>query len=195
MTEHPPEGATPLTPDEADDLLPGHLRTRAELNLWEQENILAAALWTQRTRTSALDEGRIRELHRRMFDRTWRWAGTYRQSDKNIGVDWSTIAVEVRSLVDDGSHWIRAGVYDIDEAAIRLHHRLVHVHPFPDGNGRHARLWCDLLLGQNGRPPIAWQSDQLGTAGEARSGYIEALRWADGGNLQPLLGLLLAGRG
>ena len=187
-------GSTPLDPDEADDLIPGHLQTRAQLNLWEQENIVAATRWTQRTRSLALDDVTIRELHRRMFDRTWGWAGTYRLSDKNIGVDWPTIAVEVRNLIDDGACWIRQGVFDIEETAVRLHHRLVKVHPFPDGNGRHARLWCDLLLGQNGRAPIVWPSDQLGTAGEARRAYIRSLRAADGGDLEPLLKLLLARR-
>ena len=194
VTEQQPEGATPLDPDEADDLIPGHLRTRAQLNRWEQENIVAATQWTLRTRSPALDEETIRELHRRMFDRTWEWAGTYRRSDKNIGVEWLRIAVEVRKLVDDGAYWIRENVFDIDEAAVRLHYRLVDVHPFPDGNGRHARLWCDYLLRQNGRSPIVWQSDKLGTAGEARSAYIGALRAADGGDLQPLLDLLLEGR-
>ena len=194
VNDDPVSGATPLYLDESADLIPGHLLTRAQLNLWEQENILAATLWTQRTRSSALDERTIRELHRRMFDRTWRWAGMYRRSDKNIGVDWSTIAVEVRKLVEDGGYWIRERVYDVDKSAVRLHHRLVRIHPFPDGNGRHARLWCDLLLRQNGRRPILWQGDQLGSAGEARRAYISSLRAADGGNLGPLLELLLSGR-
>jgi len=194
VNDDPFPGATPLEPDDSADLIPGHLLTRAQLNLWEQQNILAATLWTQRTRSSALDEGTIRELHRQMFDRTWGWAGTYRHSDKNIGVDWPTIAVEVRKLVDDGAYWIREGVFTIDEAAVRLHHRLVRIHPFPDGNGRHARLWCDLLMGQSGRPLIVWQNDRLGTARDARRAYIGALRAADRGDLEPLLELLLAGR-
>ena len=194
VTEQLPEGATPHDPDEAADLIPGHVRTRGQLNRWEQENILAAAQWTQRTRAAALEEATIRELHRRMFDRTWRWAGTYRRSDKNIGVEWSSIPEEVRKLVDDGAYWIREGVFNIDEAAVRLHHRLVRIHPFPDGNGRHARLWCDLLVEQNGRRPILWPSERLGTTGEARRAYISSLRAADGGNLEPLLELLLSGR-
>ena len=192
--DDPLPGATPLDPDEAADLIPGHVRTREQLNVWEQENILVAARWTQRTRFAALEERTIRELHRRMFDRTWGWAGTYRRSDKNIGVEWSSIPEEVRKLMDDGAYWIREAVYAIDEAAVRLHHRLVRIHPFPDGNGRHARLWCDLLLKQNGRRPILWQSDQLGSAGKARRAYISSLRAADGGNLEPLLELLLSGR-
>ncbi|MCK5447161.1 MAG: mobile mystery protein B [Gemmatimonadetes bacterium] len=186
--------ATPLDPDETDDLIPGHLQTREELNRWEQENIVAATRWTLRTRASALDEGTIRELHRRMFDRTWGWAGLYRRSDKNIGVHWQTIPVEVRKFVDDGAYWIRERVFELDEAAVRLHHRLVQIHPFPDGNGRHARLWCDLLLGENSRKLIAWENDRLGTEGEARSAYIGALRAADEGDFGPLRELLLAGR-
>lgn len=189
-----PEGATPLHPDETADLIPGHVRTRGQLNRWEQANILAAAQWTQRTRSAALEEPTIRELHRRMFDRTWGWAGTYRRTDKNIGLAWHSIPEEVRKLVDDGTYWILEGIFEIDEAAVRLHHRLVHIHPFPDGNGRHARLWCDLLLEQHGRRPILWQSDQLGSAGEARKAYIGSLRAADGGNITPLLELLLSGR-
>jgi len=194
LNDDPFPGMTPLDREEAADLIPGHLRTRGQLNLWEQENILAAAQWTQRTRAAALDEATIRELHRRMFDRTWGWAGTYRRSDKNIGVEWPSIPEEIWKLVDDGAYWIREGVFTVDEAAVRLHHRLVRIHPFPDGNGRHARLWCDLLMQQNGRRPILWQGDQLGSAGEARKAYISSLRAADGGNLGPLLGLLLSGR-
>jgi Fic-DOC domain mobile mystery protein B len=194
VTGQQPEGATPLDPDEAADLIPGHLRTRAQLNRWEQENILVAARWAQRTRSSSLTERTIRDLHRRMFDRTWDWAGTYRHSNKNIGVDWRMIAVEVRKLVDDAGYWIRKDVFTPDEVAVRVHHRLVQIHLFPDGNGRHARLWGDLFLRQNSRPPLDWQSKLLGTAGEARRSYIGALRTADGGDLQPLLELLLAGR-
>lgn len=189
-----PPGATLVDPEEAHALIPDHVQTRLELFAWEQANILAAQRWTRSTRVSALEETTIRELHRRMFDRTWEWAGQYRHSDKNIGVDWTTIPVEVQKLVDDGAFWISERVYPLDEVAIRLHHRLVQIHPFPDGNGRHARLWCDLVLKQNGRPPIAWESDRLGTVGKARTAYIGALRAADGGNIELLRELLLTGR-
>ena len=189
-----PPGATPVDPDEAHALIPDYVQTRPELFAWEQANILEAQRWTRRTRVSALDEATIRQLHRRMFDRTWKWAGHYRHTDKNIGVDWTNIPVEVQKLVDDGAFWISEQVFPLDEAAVRLHHRLVQIHPFPDGNGRHARLWCDLLLKQNGRPPIDWESDRLGKIGKVRSAYIGALRAADGGDLGPLRELLLTGR-
>jgi Fic-DOC domain mobile mystery protein B len=189
-----PPGATLLAPEEADALIPGHVRTRQELFAWEQVNILEAQQWARRARGSALEESTIRELHRRMFDRTWEWAGRYRLSDKNIGVGWTTIPAEVRKLVDDGAFWIHEQTFPPDEIVIRLHHRLVQIHPFPDGNGRHARLWCDLLLRQNGRPAFDWKNERLGPPGEARRAYIDALRAADAGDFQPLGDLLLVGR-
>ena len=189
-----PEGATPIDADEASELLPAHIQTREELNVWEQENILAAAKWADSTRKDALAEDFIRELHRRMFAETWGWAGQYRRSDKNIGVHWATIPAEVRNLVDDGRFWLDHGVYAIDEAALRLHHRLVKTHPFPNGNGRHARLWCDTLLHQNGRPEFRWSTGDLDQAGDDRLAYIRALRAADDHNYEPLFRLYLKDR-
>lgn len=194
MFEPEPEGATPIDDDEAADLIPKHIRTRDELNVWEQENILEAAHWAESARRSVLDEGQVRALHRRMFDKTWKWAGKYRTSEKNIGVPWPSVSTEVRKLVDDGRFWIENEVYSIDETALRLHHRLVFIHPFPNGNGRHARLWGDMILQQNGRPPFKWRSPDLDQASEARRAYIDALRRADMGNYDPLIALILRER-
>jgi Fic-DOC domain mobile mystery protein B len=184
------DGATPIDPDEVEALLPAHIHTRSELNLWEQANILEAARWAKRARGSPLSDTALRELHRRMFVETWRWAGRYRTSDKNIGVHWPAISTEVRNLVDDGRHWLEHGTHELDEAVARLHHRLVKIHPFPNGNGRHARLWCDMVLRANGRPPFEWRSRD----GEPRRAYIAALRDADGHDYGPLLELLLRDR-
>ena len=188
------DGATPIDADEATELIPTHIHTRDELNAWEQANIVLAAESLQRTTLPALSESTIRDVHRRMFDRTWGWAGRYRTSDKSIGVYWATIPAEVRNLADDGAYWIANHTYPVDEAVVRLHHRLVRVHPFPNGNGRHARLWGDLVLQQNGRPPLEWKSDLLDQAGDPRSRYIGALRRADAGHLDELLELLLRDR-
>ncbi len=194
MFENEPEGATPIDPDEAGELLPGHIRTRTELNEWEQQNILRAAVWLRRARIEVLSEEFIRELHRRMFDQTWTWAGTYRRSDKNIGVPWHQVPVGVRNLVKDGRYWIKHRAYPLDEAALRLHHRLVMVHLFPNGNGRHARLWCDTLLKKHGRPPFAWKNRELNNIRDARTAYISALRAADTHHLEPLFDLFLKDR-
>ena len=189
-----PGGATPIDPGEAEGLIPGHIQTRAELNEWEQANIIGAARWVRTATEPAFAESTILGLHKRMFDRTWEWAGRYRTSDKNIGVYWAEIGVEIRKFVDDGAYWLEHHVSSVDEAAARLHHRLVLIHPFPDGNGRHARLWCDLLLRQNGRPMFSWSSEELDRASESRRRYFDALRRADGGDFEPLFCLLLRNR-
>ncbi len=194
MFEDEPEGATPLDPDEAADLIPGHLRGRADLNAWEQANILAAAAWTLRARMPVLEEKTVRELHRWMFDETWQWAGRYRTSDKNLGVYWPTVPEEVRKLVDDGKYWIEQETFGLQEAALRLHHRMVQIHPFVNGNGRHARLWADLILRQHNREPFDWKAGELNKSGEARQDYIAALQSADVGNYEPLCGLFLSDR-
>ena len=194
MFDDEPPGATPIDADEDEGLIPGHIQTRGELNAWEQQNIIEAAGWVRTATEPALRESTILGLHKRMFDRTWEWAGRYRTSDKHIGVFWAEIGVEIRKFVDDGAYGLEHEVSSVDEAAARLHHRLVLIHPFPNGNGRHARLWCDLLLRQNGRPMFSWRSEDLDRAGESRRRYIEALRRADGGDFGPLLDLLLRNR-
>lgn len=153
-----------------------------------------AARWSERTRKEALDESFVRALHRRMFGQTWRWAGQYRTSDKNIGVHWPQIATEVRNLVDDARYWLERGTFSIDEAALWLHHRMVEIHLFPNGNGRHGRLWCDTVLHQNGRPPFVWKNRELDCAGSARSAYIDALRVADVNDYRKLIDLVLVDR-
>lgn len=188
-------GSTRVDPDEPEGLIPDHIATQSELNVWEQENILQAMAWVQSTSSPALSEDTIRELHRRMFNRTWTWAGTYRRSDKNIGIPWPQIGVTIRDMTGNGHYWLEHAVYSIDEVAVRLHHRLVQIHPFPNGNGRHARLWTDMLLRENARPPLRWASSDLRQAESAdRTAYIDVLRKADSGDLDPLLALLLTGR-
>ncbi len=185
-----PDGATPLNPDELEDLIPTHVRTRGELDEWEQENILQAERWLFSPRTRRRIE-MTREfavlVHARMFDRTWRWAGQFRRTERNIGVDPRAIAVELRNLLDDASYWLAQGTYPIDEAAARLHHRMVSIHPFPNGNGRHARMIADAVLWWRGSPRFTWGSGNLLEMGDVRRRYIAALRAADAHDIQPLL--------
>jgi Fic-DOC domain mobile mystery protein B len=185
--EYPP-GATPLDPDEAQGLLPAHITTQGDLNIWEQTNILQGELWAaHQYKRELLDEQFIRELHRRMFDQTWRWAGTFRSSDKNIGVDWLQIAMQLRNLLDNTRYQADHQVFPADELAVRFHHQLVAIHPFPNGNGRHARLMADLLVQRLGRPRFSWGGASLVEANEVRCTYLEALRAADKHNIALLL--------
>jgi Fic-DOC domain mobile mystery protein B len=182
-------GATPLDPDEAAGLLPAQITTREQLDEWEAENILEGERWAKAAarHRDVLDDAFLRELHARMFGATWRWAGTYRATGKNIGVEPTRIAVEVRDLVENTKAQLAARAAPLDEIAARFHHRLVWIHPFPNGNGRHARLLTDLLLQKNGTPPFAWGEGDLERAGEARERYLAALRSADARDFAPLL--------
>jgi fido (protein-threonine AMPylation protein) len=90
-------------------------------------------------------------------------------------------------MLDDARYWLHHGTYGLDEAAARLHHRLVAIHCFANGNGRHARLFCDRLLMSQGANAFTWGRSDLVTAGAARDCYLASLRSADGGDLAPLL--------
>ena len=188
-------GATPLDPDESAGLVPGHIATREQLDEWEAENILAGERWAARAakRREILDDAFLRELHRRMFARTWKWAGSYRATEKNIGIAPERVAVEVRKLLEDANARLAGKVAPTDEIAARFHHRLVSIHPFPNGNGRHARLLTDLLLAANGAEPFTWGRGDLEHAGEARERYLAALRAADARDFAPLLAFVRSG--
>lgn len=185
-----PEGATPLDPDETVGLIPGHIRTQDDLNAWESSNILDAELTIWRRKYSYeknLSEAFLRNLHLKMFDRTWRWAGRYRTTEKSIGVDSRVIGIELKKLFDDVAFQIEHKTYLIDEIAVRFHQRLTRIHPFPNGNGRHARLMTDVLVVSLGQPRFKWGASNLRSDKENRTAYIKALRKADHGEITPLL--------
>ncbi len=184
-----PEGATPIDEDEKQGLLIDHISTREELNEWEQRNITDAYSWLDRTRRKDfLSEEFIRKLHEEMLGKVWAWAGEYRRTDKNIGVDWTQISVRFRELLNDVRYWIDNETYSPDEIATRFHHRLVQIHLFPNGNGRHARVMTDVLLEKVlKRESFSWGSGNLIEEGDVRATYIQALRSADGHDYQPLI--------
>ncbi len=182
-----PPGATPLSPDDLEGLIPGHIGTQDELDAWEQQNILdARQRLARRKPRELLDDKAIRLVHRYMFDQTWAWAGQYLHSDKNIGVDWTLIPEQVRVLCGDAKYQRSNGTYSEDEFGARLHHRLVAIHPFPNGNGRHARLFADLVMQSLDAEPFSWGNANLNRDGEARNRYLQALRAADRGDYQSL---------
>ena len=182
-----PPGATPLDADELASLIPGHIATQGQLNEWEQLNIVQGERWARKQRKEILDEGFLRRLHQRMFGETWKWAGEFRKSDKNIGVNWLLIGVELRKLLDDARYQVEHGSFPADEIALRFHHRLVSIHPFPNGNGRHARTMADLLVERLGQPRFSWGSQGLVDANDTRKDYIAALQAADARDIAPLL--------
>lgn len=182
-----PEGATPLEPEEIADLIPTHITTHEQLNAWEQKNIISAEKWA-RKKKDIISVHFIQQLHKQMFNETWKWAGTFRHSGKNIGVDWYTIPVELKKLCDDVKYQWENKSFSDDEIAVRMHHRLVWIHAFPNGNGRHARLMADLLIMQLGHTRFSWGINQdLYKATPIRKQYIDALRLADQGDYSKLI--------
>jgi len=181
------DASTPLTVEEREGLIPSYVTLRRELNEAEQANILEAEQWAFARTRNVLDERFLTALHKRMFGRVWRWAGKFRRTERNVGVDPLRIATDLRQLLDDSRYWIEHATYPPDEICARFHHRLVAIHPFPNGNGRHARLATDLLLAALGQPRFSWGRTNLVNPGETRQAYVTALRAADGRNIQPLL--------
>jgi Fic-DOC domain mobile mystery protein B len=174
-------GATPIDPDEAEGLKPLHITLQSELDEWEANNILKAEIWAfdSKKHKDILSIDFICQLHKKMFDDTWRWAGKFRSTEKNIRVPASQITTNLKNLLDDIKYQIEYHTYPIDEIAYCFHHRLVLIHPFPNGNGRHARLITDVLLTQNGQPRFSWGREQLKDSSMIRKQYIDALRDAD----------------
>lgn len=178
-------GATPLDPDDLAGLIPIWVSTRGELNAVEQDNIIAGQIWAARRRwtvESVADTQMMRRLHKQMFGEVWTWAGKWRRKDTNIGVDWHRISTEMHQLQGDliaqASDPQRLA-WPAPELLARFHHRLVSIHAFPNGNGRHARLATDLLAGTLGLDSPRWGSAELTGANNSRTRYLLALREAD----------------
>ncbi len=184
-----PIGATPLEPDELEGLKIGHITTREELNRFEQDNINEALQWLEsRRKSDILTEQFIKRLHQKMFGKIWRWAGSFRQSGKNIGVDWPQIPAQLHTLLQDVCYWIDHKTYPQEEIAVRFHHKLVWIHLFPNGNGRHARLMTDILLKRIlKQESFTWDVKNINVEENVRNLYLNALRKADNHDYSMLL--------
>lgn len=185
------EGQTPLDDDEKEGLLISSVTTRGELDEFEQLNIEKAIQWSLGKNWKSgyiLSESFIKELHKRMFSDVWQWAGVFRKTNKNIGVDKYHIGISLKQLFDDSQYWLEHGTYTDEEFAIRFSHRIVQIHCFPNGNGRHSRLIADIIINQLfGKPFFKWNGSNLNKAGEVRLTYLKAIRKADKGDMNPLI--------
>ena len=187
MTKRESPGTTPLDPGETAGLIPSHITTQQQLNEWELANILEGERWAfGRRHKDLLSIQFVGALHKRMFGNTWSWAGTFRNSEKNIGVAPENIQPELMKLCKDIEVQLEHKKHVLDEIAARFHHRLVSIHPFANGNGRLARTMTDLLLVQNGAERFTWGASDLVAEGKARQRYLDALRAADAKNYKPL---------
>jgi Fic-DOC domain mobile mystery protein B len=184
-------GQTPLDEDEKADLLVPGITARGELDEHEQLNIEKAVAWSINLNVTAdriLTENFIKNLHKKMLGNVWGWAGHFRTTEKNIGLDKHLIGIELRKLLDDTLFWIDNETFPPDEIAIRFKHRLVNIHCFPNGNGRHSRLMADILISSVfSQKAFSWHSSDMVKADETRKAYINAIHEADNGNINPLI--------
>ncbi|MCK0158552.1 mobile mystery protein B [Cellulophaga sp. F20128] len=184
-------GQTPLDEEEKEGLKIKSITTQGELDEFEQLNIEKAVEWTIRANLKLekiLTEKFIKDLHKKLYGDVWKWAGEFRKTDKNIGISWKQIGIEVKNLLDDTKFWIENKTFQPEEIAIRFKHRIVSIHCFPNGNGRHSRMMADIIMESIfGKEIFSWQQSNMVKANETRKEYIKALRKADNGNVAPLI--------
>lgn len=185
------DGQTPLNEEEKEGLLIGTITTQQELNEFEQFNIEKAMVWVLESKLKKdriLTEKFVKDLHRRMYNDVWKWAGEFRRSNKNIGIDWTQTGLQLKYLLDDTNYWIDNETYSPEEIAIRFKHRIVSIHCFPNGNGRHSRLMADIIIEKIfGIPVFKWNRSNMVNADDTRKKYIKSLKKADNGEIKPLI--------
>ena len=185
------DGQTPIDEEEKVGLKIKSITTQSELDEFEQWNIEKAVEWTIHANLKSkniFSEKFIKDLHRRMYGDVWRWAGEFRRSEKNIGIKWTRISVELKKLIDDTEFWISEGKMSAEEIALRFKHRIVSIHCFPNGNGRHSRMMADIIMESVfGKDIFTWHQSNMVKADKTRKEYISALKKADIGDIKPLI--------
>lgn len=185
------DGQTPLSEEEKEGLKIQSITTHGELDEFEQLNIEKAVEWTIYTKfkpANILTEKFIKSLHKRMYGDVWKWAGEFRQTEKNIGIPWIQIGIELKKLLQDTTYWIENKIFSAEEISIRFKHRLVSIHCFPNGNGRHSRMMADIIIESIFDKEIfSWHQSNMVKADDNRKAYIKALKKADHGNIEPLI--------
>jgi len=185
------DGQTPLDEEEKEGLKIKSITTQGELDEFEQLNIEKAVEWTIHSKfklEKILTEKFVKDLHKKMYGDVWKWAGEFRKTEKNIGIPWTQIGIELKNLLDDTKYWIDNNTFPPPEIAIRFKHRIVSIHCFPNGNGRHSRIMADIIMESIfGNEIFSWHQSNMVKANETRNQYIKALREADKGNFKQLI--------
>lgn len=184
-------GQTPLDEVEKEGLKIKSITTQGELDEFEQLNIEKAVEWTIHTKLKPekiLTEKFVKDLHKKMYGDVWKWAGEFRMTEKNIGIPWTQIGIELKNLLDDTKYWIEHKTFPPEEIAIRFKHRIVSIHCFPNGNGRHSRMMADIIMESIfGNDIFTWHQSNMVKASETRNKYLKSLREADNGNFTSLI--------
>ncbi len=185
------DGQTPLDEEEKEGLLIPSIATKGELDEFEQQNIEEAVQWVLGRSLKAetiFTERFIKTLHKRMYGEVWKWAGQFRKSDKNLGFDKWQIPMALKALLEDAIFWVQNETYSPDEIAIRFKHRIVSIHCFSNGNGRHSRLIADIIAEKiYKRSVFSWGAANLSKESQIREIYLQAVKEADKGDYTLLL--------
>jgi len=185
------DGQTPLNENKKEGLRIKSITTQKEPDEFEQLNIEKAIEWTIHSNLKPekiLTEKFIKDLHKKMYGDVWKLAGEFRMTNKNIGINWTQIGIDLKNLIDDTKYWIENKTYPPEEIAIRFKHRIVAIHCFPNGNGRHSRVIADIIIESIfGKEIFTWHNSNMLKANETRKSYILALKEADNGNIIPLV--------
>ena len=185
-----PRGAAPFN---TNGLLHRHLTTQEELNALEFANINQAMgkylLGSLTEKKAPFTLEWLFQVHREMFEEVWDWAGKPRNTEFKIGVLPAQIPSFLKQLLDDLKYWEGQTTMEPIEIASHLHHRLVQIHPFENGNSRWARLLTNIYLKKQGLPLVQWPEGSLGQEGDIRDCYIDALKAADRGDSGALIDL------
>lgn len=184
--------------DDTSGLILTHLTTRTERNAAEAHIISLAydkyIFEARRKKQGArwFTNEFICAVHRDMFGSIWDWAGKYRTDNLNIGVDWRLISEQIHLLCDDFLYWdSTTSTMTVLEVAARLQNRLTKIHPFRNGNGRHARLITDIFFYSRRHPLPEWPQTHLMSEGhQIRELYIAAMQKADQGDFSSLIRFL-----
>jgi len=189
MAKQQKKGTTYLDEEALDGIIPKGIETKEELDAVEFLNVLQGTKWLSKNlkKVSVLDEVTLKKVHKQMFGDVWTWAGKIRKRNLNLGVDFFNILVELKRLKDDVAFWVKNRSFNDVDIAIRLHHRLVWVHPFVNGNGRWGRAITDAWLLSKKQPAFSWGGSNLSIDKKARREYIGALNQADKFNFKALL--------
>ena len=181
------DDATPI--NDISGLIPMHIHSQKELNEWEENNIIyAVKKYLTKRKKIDITISWIKQIHKEMFDKTWEWAGVFRKNNFNLGVDYNQINIELKKLIDDIEYWkSHSNSMNWFEQSVRIHYRLVKIHPFPNGNGRHARLVSDIFLFNNNLTLPTWPTEEMIKQTQIRKEYITALKQADKGDISLLL--------
>lgn len=191
--ETQPGGATPG--DDTSGLIQTHLTSRGARNAAELDSISQAYnkhIYRARKKKSGaewLTDEFLCKVHRDMFGSIWTWAGKHRTEQINIGKEWHLIPEQTRILCENFRSWdADQSTMQTIEIAARLQNGLTRIHPFKNGNGRHARLITDIFFHSRGHPLPKWPQIHLEAQGDViREQYIAAMRAADQGEFGELI--------